>query len=288
MGGSGGGPIGCDGPVHTVQEVSDGTLGPGLKIKLQGVVAMSEKFFVAKGSNSCLWGVYVSAPGLTETAPHTGALVLSYGNPPADDGMGNFFCPKQQPGLPGDKIPDDTKPGDVLDLVGVTATFPQTFNCDPTKDPQQTVPMHQLAQVCNVTKTGTATPPAPHKLTATEIAKVSSTTDKDFHDQWGAVQVELDNVAVVPQGGAAVGPDFKVHVAPDIEVSEKAFFRAYQKDACHGGDIYSDPNTTFNSIVGFHYLNFCDWEISPADKCKDLDPQSEDCVTKGVTSCVGM
>lgn len=293
MGGSGG-MLGCSGPDHTVQEISDGTLGPGLKITVKGVVAMSEKFLVAgsgKNPTSCLWGVFVSAPGLTETGPNTGAIALSYGNQPSipegsTDGIA--YCPKQEPGLPGDKIPDDVKPGDVLDIVGVTAVFPSMFNCDTTKDPAQTVPMHQLSQVCSVTKTGTATPPAPHKLTAAEIDKVASTTDKDFHDQWGAVQVELDNAVVAPQMGSNVGTDFKLHVQSGIEVSNKATFRAYQQDECHGGFKYAAPNLTLTKVVGFHYLNFCDWEIAPGDKCKDLSPASDDCVSASVTSCLGM
>lgn len=295
MSSTGTGQVGCNGDEHTVQDISDGTIGPGIKITVKGAVAMSEKFLVAgtgKNPTSCLWGVFISAPGLTETGPNTGVIALSYGNEPsipAGSTDGIAYCPKQEPGLPGDKFPDDTKPGDVLDLVGVTAVFPKDFtNCDTAKgDPAQTVPMRQLTQVCSVTKTGTATPPAPHKLTADEISKLASTTDTAFHDQWGGVQVQLDNAVVEPQMGASVGTDFKLHVQSGIEISNKPTFRAYKQDTCHGGFHYPAPPLTLTKVVGFHYLNFCDWEIAVGDKCGGMVPPSNECVMDNITSCIG-
>ena len=120
--GQGGGAV-CDGEVHTVQEVSSGTVGKGTHVSLKGVVAMSHKFLVS-GSTHCLWGVFVSAPGISETAANSGAFAISYGTDPVIPPGGNkAYCPKLGEDA-GDKIPNDTKPGDVLDITGQTDYFP--------------------------------------------------------------------------------------------------------------------------------------------------------------------
>jgi len=171
-------PVGA--PTHTVQEVTNGTLGSKTDATLKGVVAMSKKFLVSS-KTSCLWGVFVSAPGLTETAENTGLLALSYGTPPVipPGGGTTAYCPEQDASPPapaGDSFPDDVKPGDVLDLVGTTASFPTTFNCM-APDPANTVPMRQFSSVCSVTRTGTAPLPKAHVLSAAEIASLTSTSD---------------------------------------------------------------------------------------------------------------
>lgn len=280
-----GGQVGCSGDEHTVQELSDGTIGAGIKVTVKGAVAMSKKFLVS-GSNSCLWGVYISAPGLTETAPNSGIVALSYGTPPMIPPGGNTaFCPKQgqTPDLDaGDKIPNDVAPGDVLDLVGVTATFPTMINCK-ADEPQNTVPQHQLAQVCSVTKTGTAPVPAPHKLTAAELMGVGSTTDKDFHDKWAGVWVEADNLT--PVGPMTVGMYGVIDTTQNVQLRSKIFYRGYAgSDACHTSWEYATTEP-FTSVKGFHSLSFCDWGIEVNDKCGDIVPNSDDCTAM---TCAGV
>ncbi len=135
----------CAGDEHTVQDVTSGMVGTGTPVTLKGVVAMSNKFLVS-GSTACLWGVFVSAPGITETAENTGLLILSYGTPPmVPAGGSKAFCPEQgqSPDLvDGDQIPNDVKAGDVLDVIGTPAQFPATFTtCVAPSNPVNSIPM---------------------------------------------------------------------------------------------------------------------------------------------------
>jgi len=286
MGGSGG-QLGCDGPEATIQDITSGTIVPNTKVTLKGVVAMSEKWNVSHGS-SCIWGVFVSAPGLSETAPNTGVLALSYGTPPAiPPGGTKALCPKQTDPT-GDQIPPEVKPGDILDLVGVTAYFPAPgqITCM-AGEPQNTVPMRQFGQVCSAKITGSGPVPASHVLTGADLTSLTSISDKAFHDQWGGVKVRVENAAVIPSGSppAVVGAFGVITVQPGIPFGDKMYYRGYGTSICHAGPVYTDTGMTFNAVEGFHYLDFCEWGLAVADKCADLEPPSTDC--GAVTSCVG-
>jgi hypothetical protein len=297
-GGGGGGPIGCSGPEHTIKEISDGTLGPGLKITVKGAVAMSQLFLVSGSGpdpSSCLWGVFISAPGLTETAPNTGAIALSYGTPPSvpvGSMDGKLYCPAlgKDPTV-GSKFADDIKPGDVLDIVGVTDEFPNDFaNCTGT-NPKNTVGMIQLSQVCSATKTGTAAVPTAHVLTAAELAAFDSTTDKDFHHMWGGVKVRLENVTAtaVDKFGLKMDENATAGTVETHDVNRKVWYRPLSDNTtCHGTDLAYPVGQMFTSVDGFHYLNFCTWGLVPGDRCGDFNPASMDCMSKSITTCVAV
>src|SRR5690606_20272872 len=125
--GSGGGPIvGCEGAEATIQQLTTGEIGVDQKVTLKDVVAMSHKFLVSKSKNtgSCLWGVFVSAPGLTDTAANTGMIILSYGTDASiPEGETVAYCPKLGQDPTGDQIPDDVAPGDVLTVTGTNQVF---------------------------------------------------------------------------------------------------------------------------------------------------------------------
>lgn len=286
--GEGGGTIvGCEGPEQTVQDITTGAVGPGVKVSVNGVVAMSQKWLVSKSSTgSCLWGVFVSAPGLTTTGPNTGLLALSYGTPAAiPEGGNTAFCPVLGVEPAGDMIPDNVKPGDVLDLVGVTAVFPNPPNCN-APNPDNQVGMLQLGQVCKAELKGTAAVPAPAVLSGADAAKLASTTDKAFHDQWGAVKVRLENVAD-DNVGDVVGDFGVIKLANGVEVGNKISYRGYlaSSNQCHASLEYTTPGMTFTRIDGFHYLNFCSWGLQIDDKCADLDPPSMDQLEGGGPLC---
>lgn len=279
-GSEGGGSVqGCEGPEVTVADIATGSYGPGTKVAVTGVVAMSQKFLVSKSSttDNCLWGVFVSAPGLTETEANSGLLILSYGTkatiPPGGD---TAFCPKLGQDPAGDKIPDNTMPGDVLNVVGVISRFPDQPTCDPPNPPNQ-VGMLQLGSVCSAEKTGEAAVPAPHVLTSGEITSIQSTTDQAFHDQWGAVKVRVENVGVEAQGGMVVGDFGIIKLANGIEVGDKIYYRGYSDNVCHAGPQFTDTAMTFDYVDGFHYLAFCTWGLQANDKCADFSPSSGDC-----------
>lgn len=279
----------------TIKDITTGVVGPGIKVKLTGAVAMSQKFLISQGSTSgsCLWGIFVSAPDLTETAPNSGILVAAYGvNASIPPGGTKAFCPRLDTGVPGDAIPNDTRPGDVIDIVGETSYF-RLPNCDDkVKNPGASdVAQYQVSQVSSVTKTGTTTPPTPHVMTDSELAQLASpsATDKAFHDQWGGVKVRLANVTSVPQNTGTATDDAGTptgtltdkfgHIfvmGSNLQVGDKIYFRAYQKqDFCFTAPVYP-ATTTFTSIDGFSYLDFCTWSLAPNDKCADIAPPSED------------
>jgi hypothetical protein len=291
--GSGGGAPSCAGQDATIADItgnpkSNNPIGPGQKVKVTGVVAMSHKFLVSQStSGSCLWGVYVSAPGLAETEEYSGILALSYGtNATIPDGGNQAYCPILGKVPAGDKIPDDTKPGDVLDLVGTTDYF-VLKNC--ASEPGGTsAPQRQLAKVCSAVKTGTAPMPAPHVMAPADIPSLSAPADKVFHDKWGGVKVQLNDVTAVPQnpgdGGAPaiVGQYGKITLEQgNLTVGDNVYYvGALKKDACYSGPQFSSPD--FVSIAGFSSIDFCTWTLQPNDKCTDFNPASEDC-TPGQT-----
>jgi hypothetical protein len=282
---SGAGGGGSSGPMAvTIKDVTTGVVGPGVIVKVPGIVAMSQKFLVSKGSTSgsCLWGIFASDPNLTETAPNTGILVLAYGlDATVPDGGTTAFCPRLGFDTTGDSIPDDTKPGDVIDVIGKTSYF-RLPNCDDkVKNPGASdVAEYQIAEVSSVKKTGTATPPAPHAMTEAELVQLASPTDKDFHNQWGGVKVRIENVTSVPQDpgtGPSITDKFGhiVVMGSNLQVGDKLYYRGYNKtDFCFAAPVYPSPTTTFTAIDGFSYMDFCTWGLVPNDKCADLAPPS--------------
>lgn len=269
-----------------ITEIADGTIPEGTAVTVQGAVVMSHVFLISKSNstNSCLWGVFVSEPGLTETAPYSGILVLSYGSEAtADDGGTSTYCPMLGVEPTGSGIPDDLGPGDVVDISGKTAYYlPST--CTQAGDSQ--TKSRQLGQA-TVTRTGTGAPiPAAHAVSAQEIVQLASPTagDQGFHDQWGGVKVRVTNVTAVPQ---TVGSNTSVTNAygeiilqeGNLAVGDKIYYRGYSKttDVCYAGPTYSNASQSFSWIDGFGYLNYCTWGLQAGSKCNDLNPSSEDC-----------
>ncbi len=278
-------PIGCEGPDQTIADLTTGAVGVDQKVTLRGVVAMSQLFLVSKSKNtgSCLWGVFVSSPGIGETAANSGMIVLSYGSPATiPEGETEAYCPKlgQEPTCSA--IPDDVKPGDVLTVIGTHQVFPNPPNCTGDNPPNQ-VGMRQLSAVCHVARDGTAAVPTPHVLTAEEADLITSLDDAAFHDAWGGVKVRVENVGVTPVDGEVLGSFGVVTLDNGIPVGDKVYYRPYSDNLCHSGPVFSDTEVVFDHIDGFHYLNFCSWGIEAGDKCGDFAPASEDCA--GNTTC---
>jgi hypothetical protein len=278
--------------VVTIQDITTGVVGPKVAVQLKGVVAMTHKFLVSqsKSTGSCLWGIFASAPGLTETAPNSGILMVSYGTPATTNDAGKAYCPVPDPngtGPAGDAFPDNVAPGDVLDVEGKTDYYAPS-SCG-TLSTDSTVKQYQVSNIApgNVKSVSQGGPvPTPHELTGTDIASLSALTDKTFHDKWGGVKVRIKNVApvlVTPDGGTASGVvgDFgNITLQPgNVILSDKIYYQGLlgAKDACHKGPIYASTTTTFTEIDAFSYLNFCTWELLPANKCTDLQPGSDDC-----------
>lgn len=292
-GGGGGGTGGSiSATAVTIQQITDpsapGHVGLKTPVQIKGAVAMTTKFLVSKsGSGNCLWGVFLSSPNLTETAPNTGILAVSYGTPAqVSDGGTTAFCPVIQANQPaGDSFPDDVKPGDVLDVTGVADSFiPSQCSGADAGPGASTVAGFQLSKVTAVTRTGTAPLPKTHVLTSADVDKLAAGTDATWLNQWGNVKVEVDDVTVENQLGQLT--DNYGHMllqlgANGLEVGDKLYYVGYVKgsDACYSGPYYTTvPPFQLSSVSGFVYLDFCNWSLAPASKCHDLVPPSADCV----------
>jgi hypothetical protein len=275
----------------TVNDITTSKVGLKVAVEVKGALAMSHKFLVShsKTSNSCLWGVFISDPISGETQPNSGILAVSYGTPAVvNDGGTTAFCPVPGPGgtgPAGDAFPDDVVPGDELDIIGQSDSYiPSTCGMNPG---ESTVPGFQLSKVTMVTRTGTGKAlPKPHVLTATELAAIADQTNMMAHTQWGGVKVSVANVTSVPQangdGGTAITDQYGhiVLMTPSMQVGDKVYYQGLlaKKDVCHKGPVYANAATTFTQIDGFHYLDFCTWNLQPGNRCVDLQPGSDDCM----------
>jgi hypothetical protein len=279
--------------VVTIPQITDSTapghVGLSTQVQLNGAIALSNKFFVSKSSEtgSCLWGVFLSVPGIAETAAYSGLLALSYGTPATASSSGEAFCPTIQANQPaGDAFPDDVAPGDVLTVVGKTdAYIPEACSAADAGPGASDVKGIQLTNVTSVTRTATgAATPTPHVLDSTDLATLAAGTDTTWLDQWGSVRVELQNVSVVPYGGdgGTLEDNYgHMYLTDGVQIGDKLYYVGYVKDsdACYAGPVYPTNSPTFTSITGFVYLDFCNWGIVPSNKCFDLVPPSDDCAS---------
>ena len=296
-GAGGGGGFACVGSAATIEQINDptavGTVGDGSAVELKGVVATSRKFLINQSkSGTCLWGVYVSSPGLPVAKEYSGAILVARGiDAYIAPGGNKAFCPKlsnykPDDKLPGDPIPDDTMPGDVLDVIGVVDSYvPSTCGQKPG---ESKLPMKQVSFICSVTKTGTAAVPAPKVFsTPDEMAMIADQANADFHAKWAATRIRVEGVTPVPQAGPPGGPaqvvvgDFGIITlaTSNVQVGDSIYYRGYEKgnDECFTGPVFTNLGINWNFIQGHHYLNYCTWGMEPSNKCADFDSASEDC-----------
>jgi hypothetical protein len=276
-------------PTVTIAQITDPS-APGYVtntvVKLTGVIATSTKFLASKSaSGSCLWGVFLSSPGLAQAAPHTAILALSYGTPATGPDGGKAYCPVIQENEPaGDAFPDDTKPGDVLDVQGLAAPFiPSTCGAPDAGPPDNSsVAEVELGKVTVVTRTSTgAAVPAPYVLTASDAAKLAAGQDATFFGAWGGARVTLENVTAVPQQGMLFDAYGHMLMNDGVQVGDELYYVGAVKntDACYAPVTYPTDMPTFSAITGFVYLDYCTWSLAPADKCHALVPPSADCAS---------
>ncbi|WP_437970334.1 hypothetical protein WMF04_14015 [Sorangium sp. So ce260] len=302
--------------VVTIEEITTEVVPRNTVVELKGVVAMSQKFFIDDtNSGDCLWGVFLSSPGLEETAANSGILAVSRSKA-TTDGNGEPVCPSLESASAGDPFPDDVAPGDVLDVVGKTTYFSSSscrdacgdLTCDSAGDPpenanncrqdcgtspelipQSAIGQFQLEWIESVVRTDKVEVPEPHVLTADEVVKLSSPTETPFHHKWGGVKVRLEgSLSPVLRTDAmgmqtVIGSYGSLHLENGVEgglvqVGNKIYYIGGAQSACHKAPVYSDVNVVFNRVDGFIYKNFCIWSLQLANKCTDIDPPSNDCV----------
>ena len=271
----------------TIEQINDpsapGHVGPGTAVALQNVVATSRKFLVSESSSgTCMWGVFLSAPGLTDAMPYTGLLATSFGSPAVvADGGTTPRCPVPQLGQPaGDAFPDDVAPGDVLNVSGTTSSYIPAA-CAATADAgSSNVPTVSLSNVSLASRTSTGTTPAtPHVLSATDLAAFAAGGDPAWFAEWSGVLVQIQNVSVMPTGGTLLDAYGHMVLTSGLSIGDSLYYvgAAKSTDVCYAGPTYSTNSPAFTSITGFVYLDYCNWTLAPRDKCHDLNPPSADC-----------
>ncbi|WP_437309833.1 hypothetical protein [Sorangium sp. So ce388] len=273
----------------TLEEITTGVVGEGVDVEVKSVVAMSRKWLVSKSksSGSCLWGVFLSASGISVTEANSGILALSYGTRGVTDDRGNVICPEIEQAPVGDAFPDDVKPGDVLDVTGRTSYY-SPADCDeqpPEANPTQ-VKQRQLANVTAVKRTGTAPVPEPRVFSGEEIAKLAAPGNPDgeqFHDAWGGVKVRLAGpLSPILQGEmgsqTVVGAYGNITLdGSELRVGDKVYYVQGSTNACHKAPDYRKTEIEWVRIDGFSTLDYCTWSLQPLNKCADFDPAGKDC-----------
>ncbi len=282
---------------HTITEIAKGAdnggLGKGIPVKVTGAVAMSHKFLVSqsKSTGSCLWGVFLSEPGIATTAPFSGVLAASYGTDAVTNEAGSAFCPVPPLDPAGDAFPDDVAPGDVLDVIGKTDAYAPTA-CGTMGNPAAT-PQVQLSQVCQATKMGTAAVPALATLSLSDATKLA-TGDGPTSEKWAGVKVQMGAQTATPVNACSCAtppPNCMASLTDcfgnitlagsNLEITDKIYYQGLLSKSfmktCHAGPDYTDPAQAFTNVQGFISLDFCTWEIYPNDKCTDLSPGGADC-----------
>lgn len=261
----------------TVYDVAKGTATQGVQTQLNGVIAMSKKFLVSGGTSSgqsCTWGLYVSAPGISTTAPYSGLLIVSKGN---NVPSGASQCPTLASGGSGSSIPDDTKPGDVLSVGGAPASFLMSTCGGNFGD--TTIPQRQLGQVNCVVKTGTATYPTAATLSSSQVYQLASQNDAEFYNAWSSVLVVLKDVTAYNQsavGTDPVGAYGNMHLDPSgAIVGDKIYYVKNSSSTCEQAPVFTGLN--FSKILGFVTLDYCQWTLQARTRCSSYSPASEDC-----------
>jgi hypothetical protein len=174
------------------------------------------------------------------------------------------------------------KPGDVLNLVGMKQPSPGCAPADAGPPNFSDVTGYTLGDVMMVTRTGSnGQVPAPLVLTAAEAAEIAQGSGSLELHAWSGARVTVQGVTAEAQGGALTDPYGHMLMTDGLWVGDKLYCVGSIKagDACHAPPTFATPTPSFSSVSGFVYLDYCTWDLQPADKCHDLVPPSADCAS---------
>ena len=288
------------GDEKTLVELNKATLPLPDRIHVSGVVATSHKVLISPSKSGCLWGVYVTTEG-ADIAEYGSILVTSKGKAPIADENGKYNCTLTDQDT---VIPSDVKPGDKLDLSGYVEEFLQNA-CDGTTNPKPAAGQRQIGGASCMTKTGEVTVPKAHALSNEVLSDIAAGTNTDdVMHKFGGAPVEISGVTPKLLStekyfncSAVSGFGDLVFNETSITVNNNAFYSdvtcAGPKDSNKRYDFATD--TQFTSIVGLLAVDFCTWQVSVADRCDAISPQSPTCAlltngdkcsaVKNATSC---
>lgn len=282
----------CGGVEATLEQINnpaaEGTLAAGKRAKVTGIVATSHKFLAS--ASSCLWAVTATTAG-DDVQEYGSIQIISKGKPAlVGDNDEKGPCPAGD-GEAG-AIPNDIKPGDVIDITAFVSDFTQA-SCDGTKNPKPAVGQKQLDHNpekmpgCFVVTPGTAVP-APHAFTAAEAtAFAEGKNADDINSKWSAALITLTGPLTPKQGEKAADyakPTDGVSKFGDLLLNETTLTInnnvVYQDITGTGPKDASKRvcwplTTTFDNITGLGLIDFCTFSLSLRSTTGDVTPESK-------------
>jgi hypothetical protein len=257
------------------------------RVRVRGLVATTKKYLVTQSkSGSCLWGFFATTPGAT-TQEYGSIQVIAYGDEASNVGLGGgsgaggssgaVRCPTA-PEKAG-PIPQDIKPGDLVDVVGYNDSFipPGDNGCGNGTNPVLAEGQRQLENA-TVTLVGTGAVPAPKEFTTKEELDLlsNSTVANELFSKWGGGLVKLSGSFSIdpakfppspPAGTANCAAPFGdlIFTETTLVANNNILFG----DLSGGGPRDSatkrlphTKDTVFTSITGVYTPDFCTWAVS--------------------------
>lgn len=285
----------CDGKEADLVRINNAAaadpIAKNTKVKIKGIVATSHKFLAS--AKTCLWAFTATTAG-DETIEYGSIQVVAKGKPALikDDGT-TGDCPLAEAGGP---IPDDLKPGDIVDLTAYADEFvATTCNAAPNTPPslgqrQLQVNTTNIPDSCFTRTPGDAVP-APHVFATTEemTAFAAGTNADDINAKWGAALITLqgpikpkqsDKTDDYPTTDSAVSKyGDMLLTGTSLAVNNNVLYQ----DVTGTGPKDSKKRTSwpltteFSSITGVGVIDFCTWSLSLRSQCGDATPNPTEC-----------
>jgi hypothetical protein len=263
---------GCGAEPVTLDEIHSGRVRSNVAIRVEPLVASSQKFLVSESkSGSCLWGAF--AAGVARTGAGSGLFLVSFGAPHADGAA----CASGSDGLP-----DDLQPGDALEVEGVLDAYAPAA-CEGGTAP---APQLRIDAACPARRGAATAPPEAAAVDRALAERLAAGLDAELIRDWSGALLRLEDVSALEDtsDGDAVFPFGVVRLE---QTALEVHSRLYYFDLSEGGPRaavkaphYRYP-TLFQSITGVLYLDYCSWVLAPRDRCVDLSPSSVGCAAQG-------
>ena len=257
---------GCDAQAVTLDEVRTGAVLEGVSVALVAT-ATSQKFLVSETeAGSCLWGAFAGSEAVA--AEPRGLFVVSYGDP----APGEARCERGT-----DAVPDDLAPGDSVRIVGRASSFAPTSCGETVAAPQMIADAR-----CPFERLERRAPIEPVALPLDVANDLARGRDAELVRRWAGGLVRIESVSALPNddGDGAVRPygvialaETGLEVHADIEYGDLS--ARGPRDPSKGLE-FPYP-TTFRSITGLVYLDYCTYSLAPRSRCLDFDPSSSGC-----------
>jgi hypothetical protein len=257
----------CGAQRVTLEQIHAGRVRAGVRVSVGPIVASSQKFLASEAkSGSCLWGAFAADP--EKRGPGSGLLLVSFGA----QREGGESCRADTDG-----IPDDLAPGDVLELEGKVDEYAPA-SCDGVARSLE----FAIDPACGARRMQRVAPPEPYDVDVALAERLAAGKDAELLRSYSGALLRLHEVSAIRDeaDGDAV---FSFGVVRLAETALEVSSRLYYFDLSQGGPkaAVKTPRfaypTTFRSVTGALFLDYCSWSLAPRDRCSDFDPASAGC-----------